>query len=110
MQYTEIPLNRYLYKLLLPNIKGSMKSKEQLWDVCMDIYRDLYKQSTPVADFDELIRSGITKQPMWFMDYTISLKKTEEIMQTYYHKHKLSKHEKQHVLQEVYLGCAPKFE
>ncbi len=87
-----------------------MKSKEQLWDICMDIYRDLYKQSTPVANFDELIRNGITKKSMWFMDYTISLKKTEEIMHNHCHKHKLSKYEKQQISNEVYLGCAPKFE
>lgn len=86
-----------------------MKSNEKLIDICMDIYRDMYRQSIPPADFDKLISDGITKNKMWFMDYILSMDKCEEIINHHCKKHKLTKYEKKLISVEVYLGCSPKF-
>jgi len=86
-----------------------MKSKEKLWDVCMDVYRDMYKQSTPKADFDHLIEIGTTKQPIWFMKYELGMEESEAILNHHCKSNKLTKHETSLVSREVYLGCAPKF-
>lgn len=87
-----------------------MRSKEKLWDICMDIYREMYIHSTPTADFDKLISNGVTKNPMWFTDYILSLEKSESIINKHCTTHKLTKYEKSRVSQELYLGCSPKFE
>ena len=86
-----------------------MRSKEKLWDICMNIYRDMYIYSTPPADFDNLISSGVTKQPMWFMDYVIDINKSKEILDQHYQKNKLTRYEQRRVSCEIFLGCSPKF-
>ena len=85
-----------------------MKSDEKLWEICMDIYREMYKKSEPSADFDELIESGETKKPMWFMNYELEEDKASQIVQKHFEKNKLRKFERRKVSMEVFLGCAPK--
>jgi len=40
-----------------------MKTNKQLWNICMDIYKELYIEAQPSADFNKLIESGETKKP-----------------------------------------------
>lgn len=69
----------------------------------------MYKLSTPPANFDKLISSGKTKEPMWFMDYELSIEDSESIINHHSKNNNLTKHEKSRISHEVYLGCSPKF-
>jgi len=84
-----------------------MKSDEKLWEICMDIYREMYSRATPKADFDKLIKKGVTKKENWFMKYQLPEKTQTEIVEKHCNKHKLNKHDTRKVSVEVFLGCAP---
>jgi len=84
-----------------------MKSNEALWEICMKIYRKMYKEATPSANFDELIKKGITKKHDWFSKYYLNEDRQEQIIDEICKKHKLTKYEKHLVSVEVHLGCSP---
>ncbi len=84
-----------------------MRSKKYLWNLCMEIYREMYRQATPSADFDQLIKEGITKQPNWFMKYYLPSDKQQEIIDQICKEHRCDKHEKRRIETEVFLGCSP---
>jgi len=85
-----------------------MKSKEKLWEVCMQIYRQQYKEAEPSADFDELMKKGITKKPNWFLKYSLPEKRQQEIIDEHCKRNKLSKWEKKKINKEIWLGSSPK--
>ena len=80
---------------------------EKLWEICMDIYRDLYKHADPSADFDELIKSGETQKEGWFYDYYMPEEKIDEIIEKHLKEHRLSKWEKHSIRTTIYLGSSP---
>jgi len=84
-----------------------MRSDKYLWNVCMEIYREMYKKATPSANFDELIKKGITKKEGWFMDYYLDEETQEKIVDKICKKHKLNKYEKRKVKAAICLGCSP---
>lgn len=84
-----------------------MKSKRKLWEICMDIYRQMYREATPPADLDELIKKGETKKTDWFLEYYLPTKRQEEIIDFHTKKNKLTGWEKRKVSQEIWLGCSP---
>jgi len=84
-----------------------MKINKQLWKICMDIYKELYKNAQPPANFKKLIKSGETKKHNWFMNYYLSDKEMNQIINKHTKKHKLGKRDKKVVHFEVWLGCSP---
>jgi len=82
-----------------------MKSNKQLAKIAMDIYREMYAKATPKADFDKLMRKGITKKRDWFMSYYLDDNKQQDIINK--HCKGLLKMEKRRIEGEVYLGCSP---
>ena len=74
----------------------------------MEIYRRMYKEASPSADILEIIRTGESLQPNWFMKYRLEEKRQDEIFEEVCRQFKLKAHEKQFVHREVYLGCAPR--
>ena len=84
-----------------------MRSKKYLWNICMEIYREMYRQATPSADFDQLIQEGVTMQPNWFMNYYLPLEKQEEIVDKFCKQHRCDRYETQIIRQEIFLGCSP---
>ena len=84
-----------------------MKSKRILWGICMDIYSQMYRESEPSADFDELIKKGITKKPSWFADYYLSQDRQDTIVNEHSKKNKLTQREEYQVSKEVNLGSSP---
>jgi len=84
-----------------------MKSNKKLGEICMEIYREMYKQADPPADFDKLIKSGETKNRQWFMNYYLPMEKQEEITANICKKHKLTKQEIMRVYYTVFLGASP---
>lgn len=86
-----------------------MRSDKFLWDnVCMPIYRMLYRESSPQADFDKLIESGETNKTDWFMKYTLDSDRISEIIDLWCTKFKCSKRERRKISVEIYLGMCPK--
>ena len=84
-----------------------MKNNKKLFEICMNIYRELYKKATPSANMDELIEKGITKKHNWFMNYYIDETKMKKIINKHIKKHKLTKMEKEAIDVEIWLGCSP---
>ena len=80
---------------------------QRLWNICMDIYRELYAKADPPADFDELIKSGEAKRQKFFMNYYLSEENTERIVEEHIKKNKLKKHDAELVRAEIYLGASP---
>jgi len=74
----------------------------------MNIYRQLYKEASPSADFDELLLSGETVKENWFMNYTIDSDRIEEVINLWCKKHKCSKRERHLISKAIYLGSCPK--
>lgn len=85
-----------------------MRSDKYLWGVCMEIYRQMYKEAKPRADFDKLMKEGITAKLDWFMKYYLSQRRQEEIIGEICRKYKINKNEKKRIMFEVYLGCSPR--
>jgi hypothetical protein len=81
--------------------------EKKFQDICMEIYTQMYKESTPSADIKHIIDSGEGKKSNWFMKYYLPMKRQEEIVNEAIKKHKLSKHDRKEVSQTVYLGCSP---
>ena len=73
----------------------------------MEIYRQMYKEANPSANFDELIKVGETKKPDWFMKYYLPMERQEEILNEICKKHKCSKLERHQISKEIFLGCSP---
>jgi hypothetical protein len=84
-----------------------MKSSKQLWEICMKVYRELYKSATPSADFDELIESGESKKPEFYKNYYLPHDKFKQIVEKILKRHKLSPRERREIEFEIYLGASP---
>ena len=84
-----------------------MKNDKQLWEIVMDIYREMYSQTTPKADLSKLIKDGTTQKERWFTGYYLAEEKQDEIIEK--HCKKLNKLERKKVEFGVYLGASPTF-
>ena len=85
-----------------------MKSNEKLWQICLDIYREMYQRATPSADFDELMKNGTAYKEGFFNDYVLAKDVQEEIIQKHVGKHRLSLYDAKRVSVKVHLGCSPR--
>ncbi len=87
------------------------ETKEQ--KIIWQIYRELYKASTPSADFDELVNSAEKNKKgqkiIPFNDYEISEKDYNEIIDRNIKGKKLTKLGQQMIKNTIALGCSPKF-
>ena len=84
-----------------------MKSNKELWQICKEIYRIMFKEASPSADFDKMIKSGETKEDDFFLKYFLKDERQKEIIDGICKEHKLTKREKDKVRTEVLLGCSP---
>ena len=87
-------------------------NNKKLESIMWDIYRVLYKNSTPSADFDELVAKATINERgqkvIDFMAYSIDHKLLEELMETELKKHRISKWDKGMIRSSIWLGCSPK--
>jgi len=88
------------------------KTREQkLFDAAMNCYRELYREATPSADFDELVANApVNEQGQKVVDYDayrLSHKKYEDIVESHIKKNKLTGHYAKGFRIEMYLGCGP---
>ena len=93
------------------------KRKSKLICALYDLYRDLYKHSTPSASFDELVKNAkVIKEPngrelkcIDYENYTIDNALYDNIVQRHMsrNKHKLDKQQRDRFYVQAYLGCGP---
>lgn len=84
-----------------------MTSNEKLWDICLDIYRDLFRMSKPPANFDELMKNGETTKPEWFYKYHLDLQTQIEIIDKHLAKNKIKRRDAQRISITIHLGSSP---
>jgi len=89
-----------------------MKTDEELWEICVDIYNELYEEATPSADFDELKQGKFSKEadhddPNPYRDYFLQEERQREIVEKHVEENNLNDAEKSKVTTEVYLGASP---
>jgi hypothetical protein len=88
------------------------KRQTKLYNLVMDCYRELYKEATPSADFDELVKNApINDEGQKMIDfdaYEIDFDKNHEIVEKYIKKMRLTKYEERGFRFEMFLGCAPR--
>lgn len=86
--------------------------KKTLKDIVFDIYRELYANSEPKADFDELLESAEIlpdgRKFIRYEDYEIDGKLMDDIVEKHLKENKLSRKDRGAVKFEVYLGASPK--
>lgn len=80
---------------------------KDLWAICLDIYRQLYKEATPSADIDKLIASGETKKPNWFMKHHLPQRRQDKIMEEHIKKNHLNRRQAASIRNEIWLGSSP---
>lgn len=81
-----------------------------------DTYVELYKNSEPPADFDELVNDAKVNDRKDFqgrymidyLSYEIDKDKMEEIVQSFIKKYKMKKQDAAGYSFAIYLGCSPK--
>lgn len=87
------------------------------WNVVLhDTYVELYKNSEPSVDFDELIddaKANNRKDPQGrliidFMAYEIDGVLMDEIVNSFIKKYKMKEHNQNGYKFAIYLGCSPK--
>ena len=76
----------------------------------MDIYRELYLNTTPVGEWDKMMSSGETRKEGFFLNYVISEGKYDEIVERRLKESKIPEWEKKSIRINLLLGASPKFE
>lgn len=71
-------------------------------EIMHNIYKELYENAEPKADFDTMDKS----KENWFLDYSISAEKEDEIIKK--HIKGLPKYKKMLMRNSVILGCSPR--
>lgn len=81
--------------------------------IMLDIYRELYKNSTPAADFDDLMERAEMndrgEKVIHYMDYKIEKEKFDEIVESKLKGSKLDEWWKRGIRFNIYLGCSPAY-
>jgi hypothetical protein len=91
-----------------PLYENLNKEDKILWD----IYRELYLNSEPSVDFDELVENAKTNDNGEFIidfdSYVIDEKSMENIIEARLKKNKIIGYKKKLFRTSVYLGCSPR--
>ncbi len=78
----------------------------------LEIYRELYLNASPSADFDELVANAeldeFGRKDIHFMNYEISQEKQEEIIEKHLKKSKLPLYTKKAIRIGILWGCSPR--
>lgn len=86
-----------------------MKKEEK---IMLEIYRELYLNAEPSADFDELVANAeldeFGRKDIHFMDYEISQEKEDEIIEKHLKKNRVNAYMRRAITASILLGCSPK--
>lgn len=88
------------------------KSRKRLGEIVMEILAELYANSTPSVDFNELVENASIdkdgRKVIPFDDYEIDDTTMRNIVNYHCKKNRLTKYEKSFVSASVYLGPSPR--
>ena len=79
----------------------------KMMEIVMEIYRKMYREAQPKADFDELVKTKESLKRDFFMRYYLPMERQEEIMNEVLSRVSMVKHMKERIKGEIYLGCSP---
>lgn len=89
------------------------RSKKTLNDIMFEIYRDMYKNSEPSADFDFLVKtaeiSDDGKKIIPYDKYFIDKSMYDKIIEEHILLNGLNENEKKTIIINSALGCSPMF-
>jgi len=84
-------------------------NQDKIDKAVLEIYRRLYKEATPSADFDKLMESGEVKEEGFFNNYELSLDRQSEIINEVLNKFKIRKTIMRNGIRNgILLGASPK--
>ena len=88
------------------------RKKKSLKNIVFDIYRELYENSEPKADFDILVENAEImsdgRKYIPYNDYEIDGDLMDEIINKHMIRNRLNKFDKQAIRIEILLGYSPK--
>ena len=82
-----------------------MKSDKKMWEICLEIYRALYKAATPSADFDAVWKEYGDKE--FYSKYYLDMEEQELILEEIIKAHKCTKWERDSIRFTILLGASP---
>lgn len=89
------------------------KKDKKLTDIVYEIYREMYLQSQPPADFDKLVADATLddqgKKVIPFMSHEIDIEVYDKILSDILDKHNVKATDRIRISINVSLGCSPKF-
>ena len=87
------------------------RKKKKLSEIAFDIYRELYANSEPKADFDLLLESAEImldgRKNIHYENYEIDGELMDDIVEKHLKENKLNPNERQAIKLEIYLGASP---
>ena len=83
------------------------RSDKYLWNICLEIYQQMYKEAEPSLDFKKELDTGYCSKPDWFLNHYLSMERQEEIVEMFFHKYNCSCYEKKMISNEIWLGSSP---
>lgn len=90
-------------------MKATKKEEQIIWD----IYRELYKEATPSADFDKLVEEAPInsegKKDIGFMNYEIPESTFNEVLEKQFKGRRITKLKQNMIKTTILFGCSPKF-
>ena len=85
-----------------------MKTRDEfLWNICKKIYRAMYREAEPKANFTTLMKKYKGTNEKFFMRYYLDADRQCEIISTIFKKHFLRPYERNKISNTVHLGCSP---
>jgi hypothetical protein len=87
------------------------RKKKKLTEIAFDIYRELYANSEPKADFDllleyaEIMPDG--RKNIHYENYEIDGELMDDIVERHLKENKLNPNERQAIKLEIYIGASP---
>ena len=86
--------------------------QEKIDKILNEIYVRLYKESTPTADFNELVENAVINEfgqkEIAFMDYEITDEALDSIIKKTMKEYRVPKVYRDKFKYTIYLGCSPK--
>ena len=83
--------------------------QEKIDEIIIEIYQELFSNSTPKGNFKKMIESGETKQEQFFLKYQCDENKQTEIIDRILNKYKVKGLLRRRFEKTIVLGCSPKF-
>lgn len=80
---------------------------DHLWEIVKDILREVYKETEPTLDFDDVLENPDDYEDGWYTNYTIPRDREQEIVAKHCDKHNLTSKERSAVTTTAILSYGP---